>query len=213
MPWSSTSSAAGANRCGRSRGAKVSRRAMLPPRTHRSSGKHYLRCITKPPAVLISYGEAVRSGNSTCWRYMIHIVRKLIALALITAFSAGFTQPLVWCVSGSDHSRIEFKIGGNGHQIRTVELIRDQPGGGLVSNRTLAGSDCIDSEIFPEVVESATVDLAAKLVPAPNSLKWALPPPVRAPARLAHELFRPEPPSLHAATSQLDHIRTVVLLT
>jgi len=148
-----------------------------------------------------------------CWRFMIHTARKLLALVLIAAFTAGFAQPLVWCVSGPDHSRIEFKIGGNGHEASLPERAQKRHSKSFSLEGSLAPDDCIDSEFFPEAVESAAVDLKATPAQAPASLKWGLLPPVRAPATPVVSVILPEPPSFRVAASQLKHIRTVVLLT
>lgn len=144
---------------------------------------------------------------------MIHTARKVFALLLVAAFTAGFAQPLVWCVSGSGHSRIEFKIGGNGHGNTMAEVAPERHAECEFPNWSLADNDCIDSDFFPEFAEASASDWAATASLTPQPLKWGVLPPVRAPDRpVAASFLSPPPPPL-AATSQLDHIRTVILLT
>lgn len=142
---------------------------------------------------------------------MIHTARKLFTLLLILTFMAGFSQPLVWCVSGTDHSRVEFKIGGNGHETMRSNAASEALSAHIASSAKdkFKWRNCLDRDYFPEVVEAPTADPDVTLQsPAP----WDMPPPARAPAMRPLPAATRTPPPVRREPAQLTHIRTVVLL-
>lgn len=140
-------------------------------------------------------------------------LQKLVALILISALTAGFTQPLVWCISGPDHNKVEFKIGGTGHEISTRRQAPPRTFEYLSTQDDRKSENCVDLRVLPETMARVSIDLAGILAVTPIGSPWAGVPPARAPTILAHSVAFPELQSLSVVRTQLDHIRTIVLLT
>ena len=145
-------------------------------------------------------------------RIMLGWFKKLSAIFLITLFVSGSALPLVLCVSGSDHLAIEFKIGAGAHHPATPLADEFRNFSSLVADNLAEPSrPCLDRDLVPT---SATITHHdQKLLPAnskapeassyPQSIKIV-------------EMVRARsigiPPPFEKISSQLAHLRTVILL-
>jgi len=139
--------------------------------------------------------------------------KNLFAIFLVALFATGSVLPVVWCVSGTDHSAIEFKIGGSPHHSAPL-LIKDirNLSSLTADNLSEPTGDCLDRDLSPTVTTvvhpdqkySPTNDNAPKPVLDQQSVNIV-------------ELVRAHsigiPPPFEHGSLQLTHLRTVILLT
>lgn len=144
---------------------------------------------------------------------MQQLLNKSLAIFLVAVFAVGTALPLVWCVSGSDHSAIEFKISGS-EQHPSAD--RTDPGPrAVLAAASLANQhfeNCVDRDAVPPAATASKGD--EKPVLATDSSKPQI-------SRVFHFVALParsgstknKPPSISLRSPQLVQLRSVVLLT
>lgn len=137
---------------------------------------------------------------------------RFTAMLLVAAISVGTVLPLVWCFGGTDHSAIEFKVGGT-----TLKSIDDRSNSHPVQHTSISAddkyhpTDCVDRDAFPPAL------LAAK--PEAPVIDWVdlpTPPAVDANCSVRNEAtawnsISPRAP-ISSAFPALGHLKTVILL-
>lgn len=139
-------------------------------------------------------------------------VKKILSLFVIAVFAAGAVLPLVWCVNGSGHSVVEFKInGGENHPSANPT----DP----AHERILAAASWVDQH-FEDCVDRDAVPPAVTAYKSDENPVYAADSSEPRIGRIFHLAAFPirlkstdnRPPCIGLHSLQLAQLRTVVLL-